>query len=396
MQILSTMPILRSKNPAHSSYTWRSIAQSRDIIRRGSRWRIGNGENVSIWKDNWLTGSEHGRIIFPPSVLPADTNVAALIDPVLHRWRGNVIDVNFFPFEASIIKRMPLSQHHVSDSLTWKSTLTGHLTVKSAYTFLWNEQYTSSSNPSSSSTTNTSSFWKLLWSLLVPPKIRNFGWRACCKILPTLTNLFQKQILSTYTCYLCGEEAETVSHVLWSCPYAVRVWKSTPMFSSMPLGHLLDFQDVLDCAFNKLATPEMEIFITTAWMLWAVRNDVWRGKDPPRAEVLVGQAVVYATEFIEHNRRQGSPGENLRVEKWKRPPEGVFKVNIAESKFSECKMGFGVVVRDSSGQMLAALAEEKVEQGMDYGEWQKQFGGAYNSVKTLVLILSFLNAQMQL
>ena len=53
----------------------------------------------------------------------------------------------------------------------------------------------------------------------------------------------------------------------------------------------------------------------------------------------------------------------LRVEKWKRPPEGVFKVNIAESKFSGCKMVFGVVVRDSSGQMLAALAEEKVEQG---------------------------------
>uniref|UniRef100_A0A2N9HXF9 Bulb-type lectin domain-containing protein n=1 Tax=Fagus sylvatica TaxID=28930 RepID=A0A2N9HXF9_FAGSY len=79
--------------------------------------------------------------------------------------------------------------------------------------------------------------------------------------------------------------------------------------------------------------------------------------------MLVGQAVVYATEFIEHNWRQGSPGENLRAEKWKQPLEGVFKVNIAESKFSECKMGFGVVVRDSSGQMLAALAEEKVEQG---------------------------------
>ena len=64
----------------------------------------------------------------------------------------------------------------------------------------------------------------------------------------------------------------------------------------------------------------------------------------PRVEVLVGQAVVYTTEFIEHNRRQGSPGENPRVEKWKGPPEGVFKVNITESKFLECKMGFGVVV----------------------------------------------------
>ena len=29
--------------PSHSSYTWRSIAQARHVIRLGTRWRIGSG-----------------------------------------------------------------------------------------------------------------------------------------------------------------------------------------------------------------------------------------------------------------------------------------------------------------------------------------------------------------
>ena len=40
--LLDTM---RRLNP---SYIWKSIMASRDLIRGGARWRIGNGENVRI------------------------------------------------------------------------------------------------------------------------------------------------------------------------------------------------------------------------------------------------------------------------------------------------------------------------------------------------------------
>ena len=31
-------------------------------------------------------------------------------------------------------------------------------------------------------------FWKLLWGLAIPRKIRHFAWRACQDILPTKEN----------------------------------------------------------------------------------------------------------------------------------------------------------------------------------------------------------------
>lgn len=40
----------------NASYVWKSIASTRDIIREGSAWRIGDGANVQFWVDSWVPG----------------------------------------------------------------------------------------------------------------------------------------------------------------------------------------------------------------------------------------------------------------------------------------------------------------------------------------------------
>ncbi|CAJ2657203.1 unnamed protein product [Trifolium pratense] len=45
---------LQAKPKQHMSYTWRSILQARWIIKKGCYWNIGTGEEVDIWKDNWI------------------------------------------------------------------------------------------------------------------------------------------------------------------------------------------------------------------------------------------------------------------------------------------------------------------------------------------------------
>lgn len=39
------------------SYSWRSILSTRSLVDKDSRWRIGDGKNISIWKDVWLAGN---------------------------------------------------------------------------------------------------------------------------------------------------------------------------------------------------------------------------------------------------------------------------------------------------------------------------------------------------
>ena len=42
-------PNMEALDTRMGSYAWKSILIGRDVIQRGSRWRVGNGEKISIW-----------------------------------------------------------------------------------------------------------------------------------------------------------------------------------------------------------------------------------------------------------------------------------------------------------------------------------------------------------
>ena len=66
--------------------------------------------------------------------------------------------------------------------------------------------------------------WKTLWKLKVPNKIKVFGWRACCNILPTRVNLLKKRIIEDNRCEGCKTEPEIEIHALWNCGVAQDIW----------------------------------------------------------------------------------------------------------------------------------------------------------------------------
>ena len=46
--------LLNAKLGSSPSYSWWSIHSSLEVIRRGTRWRVGNGKQIHIWEDRWL------------------------------------------------------------------------------------------------------------------------------------------------------------------------------------------------------------------------------------------------------------------------------------------------------------------------------------------------------
>ena len=44
------------------SFAWRSILKSREVIKKGAHWRVGNGENILIYKDKWLPDPQYSKI----------------------------------------------------------------------------------------------------------------------------------------------------------------------------------------------------------------------------------------------------------------------------------------------------------------------------------------------
>lgn len=51
-----------AKVSTYPSLTWHSICGTRDLLKGGLVWRIGNGDSVHIWNDPWLSGHENPRI----------------------------------------------------------------------------------------------------------------------------------------------------------------------------------------------------------------------------------------------------------------------------------------------------------------------------------------------
>ena len=137
----------------HSSFAWRSITCGRDLLIQGSRWRMDNGSLINIWTDRWLPSETNQKVCLPKIILPIEATVADLMDflaPQL-RWKDFLIDsFFFFPFEASIIKTIPLNIRRPKDSLIRTKSRSGRFSVRSAY-FLQLE-IEKQSNASSAST----------------------------------------------------------------------------------------------------------------------------------------------------------------------------------------------------------------------------------------------------
>ncbi|KAK9986113.1 hypothetical protein SO802_031064 [Lithocarpus litseifolius] len=113
---------------------------------------------------------------------------------------------------------------------------------------------------------------KPIWKLNVPPKVRNFVWRACNDILPTRANLFRKKVCTDPLCAICGQTDETVGHVLWGCPMARNVWAMTHGRLQKSGAVVQNFYHLARQLEDRLTGKDMETWATVAWSIWNARN----------------------------------------------------------------------------------------------------------------------------
>ena len=112
-----TGDVLNAKLGSLPSYSWRSIHSSLEVIKNGSRWRVGNGKLIHIWDDRWLPTPSTYKVISPPNGNPEFPVVSALIDPITKWWNVNLVRATFLPFKADTILRIPLTYSMPEDKI---------------------------------------------------------------------------------------------------------------------------------------------------------------------------------------------------------------------------------------------------------------------------------------
>ena len=207
--------ILDAKDSSSRSYAWKSIIGARDVIRKDMVWRIRTGEAVRIKEDRWLPGRANCLVISPLPFMAPDVRVSSLIDPDRVAWRTEVVQQLFMPHEADIILGIPLSTCRPDDHIIWAHTPSGMITTCSAYKMLVFLDISTSAGGSNSD--DQKKFWKGIWQIRVPNKIRHFVWRMCNNALPTLVNLHRRNIVPNLTCTQCHNLPEDSLHAVWYC-----------------------------------------------------------------------------------------------------------------------------------------------------------------------------------
>ena len=214
--------IMEAVDSRLGSYAWKSIFRGRDIIQRGAIWRIGSGEKINMWQQHWLPRKHPPRQPTCPLESFENHTVDSLIDPNTRKWNEELIDGLFVEEDVELIKKIPLSRVEMEDTLYWPYSTSGHYTCKSSYMFLKQESKMEAS-PQVPPICDKQ-VWKGIWQLQVPPKIKNFLWRACRNALPTKQALMKRKIIADPICERCLSAVEETEHALWSCLKLEVVW----------------------------------------------------------------------------------------------------------------------------------------------------------------------------
>ena len=72
--------IVNAQVGCNPSYAWRSIHSSLEVIRKRTRWRVGNGKTIHIWEDKRLPTPTTYKEISPPYCIDDFPMVSAPID----------------------------------------------------------------------------------------------------------------------------------------------------------------------------------------------------------------------------------------------------------------------------------------------------------------------------
>lgn len=102
----------------------------------------------------------------------------------------------------------------------------------------------------------------------MPGKIRNFLWRVCHNVLPTVANLAEKWVQIDEVCSWCHTQVETAVHVLFECEFAREVWEAVGLLNVVYTEENDEALDILRRVFGNNDKNQCVLVGLFCWSLW--------------------------------------------------------------------------------------------------------------------------------
>ncbi|XP_027121672.1 uncharacterized protein [Coffea arabica] len=351
------MSIFRCKVPNNASWLWRSLMGARGLVEQGTRRRIGNGNTTNIWDDGWIPGNRDGRV----TTRTARDNGLQKVHELIHHksWNSNLVFKHFNTLEAERILNIPISLAGKEDSHFWIYGTDGNYSVKSGYKLLVNcAEVSLNGNNTEGSTSwedQTQKTWKDLWRLKVKHKLKVFLWKCLNDALPVKDLIYGRLKVGDPICNRCGEDRETIEHMLLNCRESKMIWKLAPVHWNGILEHHGSFRrwwlSILEAKHKTEGWLRISLSVNILWQIWKARNEMeFNGKEKQPSKI-VQRAHQEWLELVELDTKECGMSTNETATLHAPIPQlhsafGTLEVTVgATSTMNNHNMGIGIVIK---------------------------------------------------
>ncbi|CAJ2669285.1 unnamed protein product [Trifolium pratense] len=337
----------------YDSPLWKALAGIGDQFRCHTVWQVGNGQQINFWLDKWMPNG-HSLMNFSTQQTIDTTLTVKDILTNMGEWDINFLTTHLPHTIVNQLVAIPAPKDTDGpDLLGWGGTSTRQFTVQSAYNLQRGNNISIAGN------------WESLWSWNGPHRIQTFLWIATHERL--LTNYRRSKWGNgiSPTCPSCGNDDETIIHVLRDCIHATQIWirlvasNHITNFFSLSLSCRDWIFDNISGAHNK---DWQTIFMVTCWYLWMWRNKsiFEEGFRRPSNPTHVIFKMVTEIDRCKQAHVNGRPQQKDTIFiGWKQPQEGWIKLNCDGAHKSSINLsGCGGLLRDSYGNCLSSFARK--------------------------------------
>ncbi|XP_024033484.1 uncharacterized protein LOC112095607 [Citrus clementina] len=343
---------LNAKLGSNPRFIWRSIIWGRQVILAGSRWRIGKGDKVQIYKASWIPRPSTFRPTSWPT-LPKNSYVSMLINDD-NQWDERKIYCHFDKLDADRIVSMPLPRQPKDDQILWHYDKQGRYSVKSGYQVALRLKFLAL--PSSSR--NTTNQWETILALDLLEKLRIFMWRAETNLLPSMENLWKRKVAQEPVCQICKYGVESIFHALVNCKTARKVWRLTQFAEDLREEAGEDLLSLLKGRLCSRRKVDIELLVAICWGIWSARNQfIFKlKKEDPHIVLAKAEAILKAYKRTHVPAPIHMDQQTWKAQQnWSPPPAGWFKLNVdVATNREKHTSGLGVVIRNAEGIVVAA------------------------------------------
>lgn len=174
------------------------------LSKQGAVRKVTTDQNINILLDPWLPDPDNPWIQSEKKVVRYQMVASLMMTGVIQRDEDLISEI-FNERDANLILAIHLRDFE-NDSWYWRLEKYENYSVKSANNMIHESK-------GGVQTSANVGFWRKMWNLKIPPKIKFFLWRFCRNNIPVHIVLQKRCNAVSLLCPICDHDVEHLLHV---------------------------------------------------------------------------------------------------------------------------------------------------------------------------------------